>query len=423
MTFDTARGEMVLLTMGSMQTWTFDGTKWTQRHPATSPSPGLWVFQMAYDPTNRLAVFFCGETTSGKASYPLDTWAWNGSDWKKLASTTVPPATIDYAFEYYPEGEGFVLHGGWGDPGWSFRSNVWFLKVENAAPCYPAPSGLIGWWPAENEYNDIAGPNNAQAVGGVSFGPGGCGRGFLLDGASSYVQVLQPVAMPVGNQPRTIALWFNSDRNLSVSTESALVQYGSPANSQMCGLITSLNAPGCLYFYGHSLDLAGRTVLQTNRWYHGAVTYDGSRVRLYLNGQLESSRDGSLNTVLNADGLTIGNRPGGAKWQGSLDEVLLFDRALADAEINAIYAAGSAGLCPSAPTIQFIGGQVLSTSITMVSAGQVQAGARQVLQATTDLQAAPLWFDLLTNSAPGPTNTWSVPRDTGRRFFRIVERP
>ncbi len=62
MTFDAARGEMVLLTMGTMETWTFDGAQWTRRTPATTPTPGLWVFHLAYDPENQLAVFFCGET-------------------------------------------------------------------------------------------------------------------------------------------------------------------------------------------------------------------------------------------------------------------------------------------------------------------------------------------------------------------------
>ncbi len=129
MAFDAARGEMVLLTMGTMQTWTFDGAQWTQRHPATAPSPGLWVFHLAYDPGNQLCVFFGGETTQSPLAYPRNTWAWDGTDWRKLAPPRSPPATIDYAFAYFPERNALVLHGGWNDPNWQFRKNVWLLSI------------------------------------------------------------------------------------------------------------------------------------------------------------------------------------------------------------------------------------------------------------------------------------------------------
>lgn len=132
MTFDAARGEMVLLTMGTMETWTFDGAQWTRRTPATTPTPGLWVFHLAYDPENQLAVFFCGETTRSPLTYPRNTWVWNGTDWKKLAPLRSPPPTIDYAFAYFPERHALVMHGGWIEPNWQFLKNVWLLTIQNA---------------------------------------------------------------------------------------------------------------------------------------------------------------------------------------------------------------------------------------------------------------------------------------------------
>ena len=134
MTFDAARGEMVLLTMGNMETWTFDGSRWSPRTPVTKPSPGLWVFDLAYDPVRRLAVFFCGETTSPPAAYPRETWAWDGTDWRKLEIPSAPPETIDYALAYFPERNALVLHGGWGSPDWDFRNQVWQLAIGDAPP-------------------------------------------------------------------------------------------------------------------------------------------------------------------------------------------------------------------------------------------------------------------------------------------------
>jgi hypothetical protein len=136
MTFDIARGELVLLTMGSMLTWTFDGTSWTQRQTANQPPGGLWVFDLAYDPVARLTVFFGGEIPGEPApEYPRDTWVWDGTNWKQLAVANQPPPDIDYALTYFPERDGLVMHGGWGPGGgWGFRTNVWLLTIEAAVP-------------------------------------------------------------------------------------------------------------------------------------------------------------------------------------------------------------------------------------------------------------------------------------------------
>ncbi len=137
--FNAARGEMVLLTLRTMQTWTFNGTTWTKRAPATTPAPGVWVFDLAFHPPSGLVIFYGGECVNEaepwNSTYPTNTRAWNGADWTKLAPATVPPPDIDFAFTYFPERGGLVMHGGWGPGGgWGFRTNVWLLTIESAAP-------------------------------------------------------------------------------------------------------------------------------------------------------------------------------------------------------------------------------------------------------------------------------------------------
>jgi hypothetical protein len=135
--FDAAHGEMVLLTMNTMQTWTFDGTNWTKRTPATTPSPEVWAFDMAFHPPSGLVIFYGGEHIVGvdpwSTTYPTNTWAWDGNDWRKLEPPSTPPANIDYAFAHFPERGGLVMHGGWGDPDWNPRADVWLLALQTAS--------------------------------------------------------------------------------------------------------------------------------------------------------------------------------------------------------------------------------------------------------------------------------------------------
>ncbi len=179
-------------------------------------------------------------------------------------------------------------------------------------------------------------------LGTAQFTPWSAGSRFMVqpgntldfDGINDFVRQSNPMNLPIGSAPRTVELWFKTDQDLVNDTESALIQYGSGGASQLFGLITSLNAPGRLYFWGQANDLAGTTILLPDTWYHGAVTYDGTDVKLYLNGNLESSSAKTLNTVLNGEGLTIGRRNGGSMWDGQIDEVRIWDFARSQMDIQ-----------------------------------------------------------------------------------------
>jgi hypothetical protein len=163
----------------------------------------------------------------------------------------------------------------------------------------------------------------------------GPGQALDLDGTGDFAQAQSPTGLPVGAASRTMELWFKTDKNLISSTEAALIQYGTASFGQMFGLITSANAPGRIYFYGHANDLGGTTTLAVEAWYHGAVTYDGTTIKLYINGRLETTKTALLNTVINADGLTIGHRPTNVFWDGLIDEARIWNIARTQAEIQA----------------------------------------------------------------------------------------
>jgi hypothetical protein len=214
--------------------------------------------------------------------------------------------------------------------------------------CVQPPSGMVSWWKGEDNANDFTGGNNGALVNSPTFADGRVGRAFNFGGDGDYVQVLSPVGLPVGNSPRTMMLWFKTPSAWG-DTYQVVIQYGGNTAGSKFGLYIPDYWSRTLSFWGEGSDFAGSTPLQLDTWYHGAVSYDGSVRRLYLNGQYETSLAQSLNTQMNSGGFTIGRTSSSdnitSQWNGLVDEAAIFDRALSAEEIAAIYAAGSAGIC------------------------------------------------------------------------------
>jgi concanavalin A-like lectin/glucanase superfamily protein len=70
----------------------------------------------------------------------------------------------------------------------------------------------------------------------------------------------------------------------------------------------------------------------TPTWTHLATTYDGSRIRLYVNGRLVATTTQRGPLVTGSGALTIGNYCGD-RFDGLIDEVRVYDRALSASEI------------------------------------------------------------------------------------------
>lgn len=99
-------------------------------------------------------------------------------------------------------------------------------------------------------------------------------------------------------------------------------------------------------------NVASSTTIQTNVWYHVAGTWDGTELKMYVNGVLENTNPvQNLTRGQSGNPLDIGYQPsfGGRFFNGLIDEAEIFDRALSELEIQSIVNAGNAGKCKQAP--------------------------------------------------------------------------
>jgi hypothetical protein len=94
------------------------------------------------------------------------------------------------------------------------------------------------------------------------------------------------------------------------------------------------------------LDSASQIYPQT--WYHVAEVYDGTNLIIYVNGNLDNSAELTGHILVTSEPVCIGGSDfncGNYGFPGLIDEVAIYNRALSDTEISAIYSAGCAGKC------------------------------------------------------------------------------
>ena len=100
--------------------------------------------------------------------------------------------------------------------------------------------------------------------------------------------------------------------------------------------ITNLLPAGGGTFDGVTQHADGQEPDPVGHWSHLAVTYDGGVVRLYVNGSEVSSRSTAGTIRQTPDPLWIGgNQPYGEYFDGEIDDVRVYDRALEPAELRA----------------------------------------------------------------------------------------
>lgn len=229
----------------------------------------------------------------------------------------------------------------------------------------PVSAALVAWWPLDSNANDASGNGHhgTQVGDGITFGlPGANGAtgGAAHFAGTGHFDVLW--APELNTQSFTVSLWANASAaggtyrspitNRDESDSSGTYRHGWIVYNNNQGLWAFWNGGGPAS-NGFWNSFNGGPV-EINEWHHIAVTYDydSNTKSIYIDGVLAAStrpaafspNDGTAPTanpswIYQNEDMHIGG--GGdtgmsLRWEGGLDDIVLFDEALSQQQIQHI---------------------------------------------------------------------------------------
>ena len=223
-------------------------------------------------------------------------------------------------------------------------------------PGSPVPAGLVAAYSfnegSGTSVSDASGKGHTGTVSGATWAAGKYGQGLSFDGADDWVTIPDAADLDL-TTGMTLEAWVKPTTQTGWETvlfkemagDHAYVLYSYA--SDVSGRPSTAVRTG-----GTMTSVPGTATLATNVWTHLASTYDGATLRLYVNGALVGSRAVSGALTATTGPLRVGGNNVWAEWfNGTIDDVRIYGRALSQSEIQSDMAAELGGVKPpAAPT-------------------------------------------------------------------------
>ncbi|MEX1013751.1 MAG: LamG-like jellyroll fold domain-containing protein [Candidatus Paceibacterota bacterium] len=202
--------------------------------------------------------------------------------------------------------------------------------------------GLVGHWKMDetegNTAYDYAESNNGIISGAVTTSTDSCVVGGCLDfdGTDDYV-TLGNVDSIKNNSVGTISLWVNPQKT---DLSFALGWHGNTSNYMRLEIRGDSYVRWLTEVGNVGNSFSSEAISPIGQWTHITIKQDGINVRMFINGKLQTDTGNDTwfgtHPTLNlffAHELSWN----GYMYEGKIDDVRIYDRALADSEVRTIY--------------------------------------------------------------------------------------
>lgn len=218
------------------------------------------------------------------------------------------------------------------------------ILAETPSPgqtCEQPPFGAVAWWRGEGTALDSVANHHGTLIQGAGFGTGRFGSGFVFDGMDDLMEVPSDPALNFGTGDFTVSCWA---KLATLRNEQILMEKFVNATGQ--GWTFTLQDAGDGWRLHFFMDSAGAAAyssfirILSGEWHHCLARRQGGKIELFFDGQPVGVAEATGNADSPAS-FKLGRRGDDERFylNGSLDEVVLYRRALSDAEILSMYQA------------------------------------------------------------------------------------
>lgn len=236
------------------------------------------------------------------------------------------------------------------------------LPSPPTSSCISPPSGLVSWWSADivsgTTVSDISDGNNGTLSGGVTLVPMEVGSAFQFDGSSGRISMGNPANLNFGNSPFSLEAWFNWNGGGGTSANN-IIRKSNYGPGQGSGYWLRVGSGTLEFSVGATTGPDGQSIIttpiSTGVWHHAVAVKDSSgNIKLYVDGQSKGTvlrQDSNTNSTSEVPFLIGAWSLGGGVsefFNGQIDEVAVYNRALNESEVQNLFGSGSIGKCSAA---------------------------------------------------------------------------
>lgn len=201
-------------------------------------------------------------------------------------------------------------------------------------------TGLMAWYP----FSGNAGDSSGHGFHGVLHGPtlcpdrfGNLNAAYDFDGINDYITLVPSTALGLPNHDFTVLAWIKG-RSFLVNNDRTIVGNNTGVgNNSVLHIVVREFHPYMDFNYN---GMAGYTQMVAEQWYHLAYRYTASsgEMAIFVNGILDRAETGHT-AYIGSDTVFIGkwhygyHSTGSTFMDGVLDDIMIFTRALTQAEI------------------------------------------------------------------------------------------
>ena len=165
-------------------------------------------------------------------------------------------------------------------------------------------------------------------------GAGGYNNALWFDGEDDIVEILDDQALKITDEI-TLEAWIKFEEGGSMQPR---VLSNGPDGEGYEIVTDNTDADRTVQLRIGPGELESSSILHAYQWYHIAYTYDGSFIRLFINGNLDVYTSGTGPLNVSTTNLYLGQKSTGAwdKYKGYIDEVRIWSVARTGEEIRNI---------------------------------------------------------------------------------------